>query len=100
MSGKVSSKREIDIRIANETLGANKSAALLDFQAFTDVIKLANFVESLSWPVEKYLQLLMKTSLTPSKDLVGDKEDDTIRDGLVQVVIKLYLKQVPKKGLK
>ena len=48
VTGKGSSKRAIDIRIANETLGANKSAALLGFQAFTDVIKLANFVESLS----------------------------------------------------
>ena len=64
------------------------------------VIKLENFVGSLSGPAGKYIHLLTKTSLASSKGLVIMKMIQGIQVARNFVIItELYFKQLPKKYL-
>ena len=90
-----SGKHAIDIRIAYETLGADKSAALLDFHACTGCDQTSKFCGKSKFICWKVFTAANENIINPYQR-IGDNGDDTldsIRDGLVQFVVKLYFMQ-------
>ena len=80
--------------MVHETLGANKSAVLLGFDGFTACYQTRKFCGMSKLTCWKILTTANKNIINNFQTL-GDNEDDTvdsIRDGLVQFVIKLYCK--------
>ena len=101
VTGRGSKKRSIDVGMAYEALGADRSSALLGFHAFTGCDQTSRFCgksKLTCWKVFKTANM----NIVEAFQRIGNCEKDSVdsvQDGLTQFVVNTYCNQLQKDGI-